>query len=413
MLFTKKNIYTILLYGGATGITSLVPFFLLPILTKELSIADYGVLALIEVSVLFVLPFVSLKVEAGIGVEYFKLSQRSFKVYVINALLLSMLAFLVTVVVLFFFKGAIGKLISIEPFYILMLPVFALLRVVGAVLLTLFRSQQRPDKFFLLCLIQGLIDLSFSLLLVVVFKIGIDGRLIGVYFSLLMVTIAGMVYFFINGFFRIWSTRYLKRIMQYSMPIIPHAIAGFVIVMSDRYFLSHYFGAVEVGLYAVGYQISGVMLLVGTVINQFWSPQLYGYLKNKSYKEAKVMGTSISLFLLVSGYIIFFSQDYFYMILVDEKFYVSKPFFKWLLLGFIFQSLYFVVANYLFFYAKTVLLAKLTSLGAILNLVLNYVLIMSFSSIGVAYSTALTWLVVLTMVSLSVYFKKVKWEAIC
>jgi len=61
-------------------------------------------------------------------------------------------------------------------------------------------------------------------------------------------------------------------------------------------------------------------------------------------------------------------------------------------LKFIFvYQLYFLVSNFIFFEKNTVILAKITFSGAILNIVLNYYLIKEFGTIGVAYATAITW----------------------
>ena len=79
--------------------------------------------------------------------------------------------------------------------------------------------------------------------------------------------------------------------------------------------------------------------------------------------------------------------------LVDVDFYKAKDFFPILLLGFVFQSYYYLFTNFLFFQKKTVLLAKLTFFSAILNLILNYLLITQYAVIGVAYATAITYCV--------------------
>lgn len=408
-----NHIRTILLYGGAMGVTSLVPFIMLPLLTNELSVEDFGVLALIETSILFMVPIVSIKIEAGVGVQYFKLTQHHFKIYVINALFLSLLAFFIVFSAIFIFNDVLSQYIGLTPAYVLVLPVFALLRVVGAVMLTMFRSQSKPGYFFILSLIQSVIDIVLSIFLVVIFKNGIIGRLQGVYGALLIVTLLGLIYLYKNGYFLYWRLKYTKQILSYSLPLIPHSIAGVVIVMSDRYFLANYYGPQEVGLYAASYQIAAVMLLMGTVINLFWSPLLYSCLRDKTYTEAIRGGGGIAIFLLIAAAFMYGIHDLLYSLLVDEKFFVSKMFFVWLLLGFLFQSLYFLLANYLFYYSKTILLAVLTVVGAVVNLVLNYLLIERFASIGVAYSTAITWFVLLFMVFVTVVFNHSRWQEKC
>ena len=102
---------------------------------------------------------------------------------------------------------------------------------------------------------------------------------------------------------------------------------------------------------------------------------------------------SLMILFLFIGLVIFLSEGILFHIFVNENFYEAKEYFLWLLVGFIFQSLYFLITKFLFYAEKTKLLASFTFAGAILNLNLNYFFIQSFGAIGVAYATALTWFV--------------------
>ncbi len=405
----KTHIFSFILYGLALGLASLVPFLMLPILSRVLTVAEFGTLALIEISILFMVPFVSLKIESGVGVEYFRLKHINFKVYVFNALLLALVSFFIVFGLLLLFQDFIKEFIALPSYYVLMLPIFALLRVLGAVLLTIYRSKQQPLNYFYLSVTQTIIDFSLSYFMVVILKEGLDGRLWGIYLAFGVTSVWALIYFYQNGYFSYRSFKYIKTVILFSSPLIPHALASVLIVMSDRYFLSYYFGAETVGLYAVAYQVSAIMLLIGVVINQVWGPQLYKWLKNKRYSRSEKYGALVALLLVFCALIVFLSESMLYSFLVDEKFYDSKPFFVWLLLGFLFQGLYFIVSGYLFFYKKTFLLSKITVSMALINLLLNYLMIKEFSAIGVAYATSLTWFLLFIGVLYIVYCRKNKW----
>ena len=82
-----------------------------------------------------------------------------------------------------------------------------------------------------------------------------------------------------------------------------------------------------------------------------------------------------------------------FYVFVNDDFSLAKQYFPYLLLGFLFQSFYFLATNKFFYEKRTGLLASITALGAFLNLVLNYIFINDFGVVGVAYATCLTWLV--------------------
>ena len=185
---------------------------------------------------------------------------------------------------------------------------------------------------------------------------------------------------------------YARQIFSFGLSLIPHSIGGVILAMADRLFIGHFEGAKEVGLYSVAYQVGAVMLLVGTSVNQAMAPALFGLLKKRTENSVLAKITLI----IGMGYVAFSTTLYFFAELifryfVSDKYIVAKDYFPYLLIGFLFQSLYFLFTNYLFYYNRTRLLAGITFGGALLNLGLNYVLIKSYGPIGVAYSTAITW----------------------
>lgn len=390
----KKLGSNILIYGLTNGLKSLVPFIMLPILTHYLSVKDYGVLSLIETSILFISPFVMLNIHSAISVEYFTAKDKDdFAKYVTNSLIITIFSFLMVFFILNLFSKQFSQIIHIDEFWIKILAFLAFLKIIPLVVLTIFQSSNQPFKYFLFSIFLVLFDFTLSYILIVFCDKGILGRIIGVYGAYFL--------FSIMGFYILYKLRYVvlkiilkfsKQILEYGVPLIAHSIGGIVLAMSDRYFLAYFIDNKIVGLYTVAYQISGIMLLFSMSINQAWRPMLYNLLKNSNLKKAKQINFILVVIFILSFCILYFIIPLIYKILINERFYDSKIFVFWLLIGFLFQSLYFIYTNYLFFYKKTKLLSVITFSGAILNIILNYIGIKLFGSIGVAYATAITWM---------------------
>lgn len=386
----SKNI---IIYGSTNGIKSLVPFLMLPILTASITPEQYGELSLLETTILFLLPFIMLSINGAVNVEYFKLNDKiEYKKYVVNAILLSFISFLFFSCLLFLFKADFSRLIKLNENWVELLTLFAFLRVISTVLLTIFQASGKAKVYSYFSISQTLIDFSISYYLVVILKYDIVGRIIGVYFSFFLFSILAIYLLYKMEYFKYPLTfKYSKDILHFGIPLIPHAIGGVVLAMSDRYFISYFCENSDVGLYTVAYQVSAVLLLITTSVNQAWSP-IFLKLMNVG-EERKIK--NIILFLLIAFFmfsiIVYFSSSFIYNNFVDIRFHESKKYFVYLLLGFTFQSFYFLFTNYLFFYKRTALLAMITIIGAIFNVILNYYLIKYYGSIGVAYSTAITW----------------------
>ena len=390
----KKLTSNIVIYGATNMLKSLVPFLMLPILTTYLTPKDYGILSLIEVSILFLLPFITLNINSAINVEYFHLEHTQLKIYISNAILLSFLSGILFILLAFIFKQPISQALNLTEKLVLVLPIFALLRIVSTVLLGLYQVSEQPIKFASYTIIQTIIDFIFSYILIVYWKLGYIGRLEGIYFAFFIASIYGIYILYKQKLLTLLNPiTYMKEILRYGIPLIPHVIGGVIIAMSDRYFISYFIGNDIVGYYTTAYQMGAIMLLVSISINQAWMPILFKMLREYQTYKQQIKKYTIFLFFLYTfiGLVLYLLSDVLFSFFINEKFYMAKMFFPALLLGFMFQSYYYLFTNFLFFQKRTKILAKITFICAILNLILNYFLIHQFGAIGVAYATIITW----------------------
>ena len=389
----KKLSSNIVIYGGTNAIKSLVPFLMLPILTFYISPKEYGDLALIETTIMFLLPFIMLNINGAINVEYFRRDDRQeYKQYVINAIVLSFFSFLFISLLLYFFKIQFSSWINLDSQWVELLALFTFLRVLSTIILVIFQASERPKLYAYFSIAQTIVDFTISYYLVVILQYSILGRVIGIYSSFFIFMLLALYILYKMDYFKEKLTfKYTKEILSFGIPLIPHAIGGIILAMSDRYFISYYMGNSEVGFYTVAYQVSAVLLLVSMSINQAWTPMFFRLMKEKNYGQInKVIGVLFILFLFCTiG--VYFLSSVIYAYFIDIRFYNSKVYFPYLLLGFAFQSFYFLFTNYLFYYKKTSLLSMITFSGAVLNLILNYIFIKIYGTIGVAYATAITW----------------------
>jgi len=389
----KKLTSDIIIYGGTNALKSLVPFLMLPILTIYISPNEYGELALIETTILFLLPFIMLNINGAINVEFFHQENKSeYKQYVVNAIIISFLAFLLVSLLLYLFKNTISALINIDLIFVEFLTVFTFLRVLTSVILVIFQASRQVYSYASFSIFQTIVDFTISYYLIAILQYGIKGRLIGIYGSFFIFSILAIYILYRMGYFKDKLTfRYTKEILSFGIPLIPHSIGGIILAMSDRYFISYYAGNSEVGLYTVAYQISAVLLLISMSINQAWSPMFFRLMKDNRHDYINKFIISLCTVYMISAISIYFLSPFIYDNFIDIKFHNSQIYFSFLLLGFLFQSLYFLFANYLFYYKKTALLGIITFTGATINLILNFILIKQHGVIGVAYATAITW----------------------
>ena len=66
-LFKTASVYTI-----SNILNALIPFFLIPVLTRYLTPVDYGITSMMQVMIGFLTPFVGLNLHGAIAVKYYK-----------------------------------------------------------------------------------------------------------------------------------------------------------------------------------------------------------------------------------------------------------------------------------------------------------------------------------------------------
>ena len=139
-----------------------------------------------------------------------------------------------------------------------------------AQLTSLYRAEERSVSYSLASLANVVITIGATVLLVVVFRQGATGVMVGnfagtlaVYAVLLVARREQLGLQFDRALFR--------EMNRFGMPLVPSGIALWVINFSDRFFLVKLAGAAEVGLYSIGVRISMALVLVLTAFRTAWA----------------------------------------------------------------------------------------------------------------------------------------------
>ncbi|WP_345868363.1 oligosaccharide flippase family protein [Shewanella algae] len=189
-----------------------------------------------------------------------------------------------------------------------------------------------------------------------------------------------------------YSVKALVEIYKFSLPLIPHLLAGSVIAFSDRVFVQHYIGDAALGIYSLAYSLSSSGYVLFMAFSKHWSRLLYmredGDDVVDLFKGALISCSSLAI--MWSLIIFLFSSFAFRYFFVDEYKPASE---LMLLLGMAtcMQGIYSVIVHVIFRKGWTVKIMLVTVIASILNLVANFLLIPSFGLEGAVYSTFLSY----------------------
>ncbi len=383
------------IYGVATLLNAVLPFLLLPVLSYYLSPAEYGLVAMFLLMQNIFGPLVTLNVPTAISKRYFyDESNSEFSKYVGNSLLISLVCFLILLVVTFLFRKGLSNLTELPEKWLFISLVTAACFGVIQVRLTVWQMQNKAKNYAILQVSLVLIKLVLSLFFVVVLLYSWEGRASAILIANIVLAVFSYISMVRDKTIN-WSfdRKLINHAVKYGAPIIPHSLAGFAIAYTDRLTINSLIGLDTMGLYTVAYQVSSVFNMATNAFNMAFIPWLYKQLK-KSIEDAWAKFQIVKITYLVMGILILswlllvlFLPFVFRLLSVEYN--ESTVFLNYLLLGFMFNGMYYMFCNYLFYSEKTAKVSFITISSAILNVPLTYVFVMENGAIGAAQATAI------------------------
>ena len=222
---------------------------------------------------------------------------------------------------------------------------------------------------------------------------GVSGAL----WAQLLAAIGGAVLsaFVIRGEVRLaFHPRLLRPALVYSLPLVPHFLAHWVLASSDRMILEKYVPLAEVGVYSLAYQVASLMMLyvqggAGGII------PVYGRLDRKDESATKAVSRLVTYFVLVLvgvGLAIALPGAELIRLVMPGQYAEADRFMPWIVLAQLMMGLYLPSTCVLNLLAGQTWKVAIATIGAaLLNVALNLWLIPHYGTIAAAVTTAVAY----------------------
>ncbi|GGM31897.1 polysaccharide biosynthesis protein [Paraliobacillus quinghaiensis] len=390
-LLKASGIYTI-----TNIINKAIPFLLLPILTVYLTPSDYGVVSMFTVLIGFFMPIAGLNISGAISRKFFD-DNKDFGLYISSALYLLFISITIFSIIIFLFSDIIQGITLFPKSYMHLIILCILGNIIFQITLSLWQVREKAVLYGIFQIVLTTLNIIISLILVIRFDYGWLGRINGQVIAFGICSLIGLFIIIKNEKIPLKKNHlYIKDILHFGIPLIPHAVGAFFITMSDRIFITNMVGIHETGIYTVGYQIGMIIQVLQDSFNRAWIPYLYKNLKqnrlNLKVKIVKITYIYFIVILVITLLLSLFSPlitEWF----LSDTFAGASEFVIWVALGYAFNGMYKMVGGVIFYEKKTKLLSLVTFITAMLNLVLNYVLIKLNGAVGAAQATTLSFFV--------------------
>lgn len=384
----KKHI---ILYSISNIVNAMLPFLLLPILTKYLSPEDFGRLTVIQILISISLPFILLNIHGLFIIEYSKLNKKEFGEFISSMLWIPIISFFILQLLFFIFQNELSFYLKISNKWILLSPLFILIQVIPTIIGVVFQAKSNPKNYGIYKISLTIVNFLFTLLFIVIYSMGLEGRMWAIFYSFIFFTFIGLLILYKEGYLHFYiSLSNITNALKFGIPLLPHSIAGIFLSMSDKLFLSSKLDAYEVGVYSLAFQLSSGLLIFMTSVNQAWVPYLYNQLNNNPDNDIKkniVKQTyKIMVLMSITTIIFIFIIPLLYRLFIDNKYQDGLLLAQILTFGFMFQGFYFMLTNYIFYVKKTYFLSLITVLSVFLLWVFLNIFVSYFGLYGAAYS---------------------------
>jgi len=407
-LFTKR----IGLVGITTLLVSLSGIILLPILTKNLPIEEYGMWALIGVTiglipavVMLGLPYTMVRfLSAAKTREEIQEGFYSIAFIVLfTSAIASLLLFLLS-------KPIASSLFDNNLTIARILPLIVFITCLNGLLLNFFRTFQQIKRYSIFLFIKTYLNVA----LVAYFVLsgyGIFGAVMGLLITDLIVFLIMASLIISEIGIKIPKFTHTREYLTFGLPTIPGNLSSWIVNSSDRYVIGIFLGAAFVGYYSPGYMLGGVISMFMAPLGFMLPAVLSKYYDENNMSEVKtVLKYSLKYFLLLaipSTFGISLLSKSILTILTTPEIasqgYLITPFVavSALLLG-----TYAVIMQIIVLEKKTKITGTIWIIAAILNLGLNLIFVPYIGILGAAITTLLAFALafILTSFYSSKYF---------
>lgn len=383
------------IYSISTIATKGISLLLIPFYTTYFSPADYGVLDLLVVFSGIVNAIVSLQI--GQATARFladgnlsELEKKRIGSTGITALVwLYLFAFILLLGISFFWEKWTNPSYPITTYLFRLATINTVLHAISFQLFIHLRYRRKTKAYAILSFLQTIANMIFIFILVVYGKMGIDA----IYWaSLLLVPFVLILQFYLIREDVSWKIDWksLRKMLRYSVPLIPAAIALLVMEITDRLFIHHFLSVDALGIYGIGTKfpaafgllISSFSLALGPLVMQdYMHAETRKKLRQLLTNYLKWGGLLIVLLSLFSyeTLSIFTTESY-----LEGESVIPFMYFNYFVQGIILFSLGLSLNN------KTRIISLISVAAALLNCLGNYWLVPSWGIVGAAFSTSIS-----------------------
>lgn len=394
---SKKNKYSFLLKNiGLLTISNfgskILSFILIPLYTYLLTTTEYGTYDIYATTVSLMIPILTINIVEG--VMRFSLDKDCNKNDIFSIGLKRVINAIIVFSILVLINKIIGIIRIFNEYYILFILLFSF-ELIYSLFSQFSRGLEKIKEVAIAGFINSISIVTFNIFFLLVIKSGLEG-----YF---WANILGYILPSIYIFFKLKIWKYYenkknkdlkKEINNYSRPLVFNTISWWINNVSDRYIVTWICGVAANGIYSIAYKIPSILNVFQSIFSQAWTLSAVKEYKNDNGEFYTNTYKVYNLALIIICSLLIALDKIIAKILFSKEFFIAWKYAPFLMISVLFGSLSGLLGGIFSAAKKSKDLARTTFLGAIVNTILNVLLVYFIGPIGAAISTMISYIIV-------------------
>ena len=372
--------------------TQFVSFLLIPLYTRLLIASDYGFIDLVQTYITLFVPIFTLKLDSATFrflIDCRKEDKKKERNEVITNVL-TIIFFLS--IIIFIGMLLLQNIIKIKYYVVVCCNIFILM--ISNILLQFLRGLGKNKHYSISTILMSLTTLISNFVLIIIFKFNASSILI----SSTIANILGILYISIvlklHSFIdiKLINKKKIKDLLFYSLPMIPNQLSWWIVNISDRTIITHFINTAANAVYTVSCKFSNIVNTVFAIFSTSWQETASLHINDKNSEEF-LSDMMNSIFILFASFSIIMMVMIPFVFDLGESYRVGFNYIPILLLGNIFNILVSLLGGIYIALKMVKQVANTTIISAILNILINLLLIKKFGLYAASVSTLIAYLI--------------------
>jgi O-antigen/teichoic acid export membrane protein len=410
-----KALQSLSAYGISHFITIIQPIIITPLITRRLSLEEYGTYSLYFVFLTFLIPIISLNFSSFVLKEFYNELKNELKKYLDIFISISFISLITILGVTFIFKDLLKETLELPSINIVYYAVFSsFFLTIITLSKSVLRSQNQTKMFVLVNLF---LVISITLMVSVLYYFDIlslnsvlAGFAITYGFGSLIIMRYVLKINLLPSF--ILNTKIIKRVLKFSLPLVLYSLTAMIFVMSDRLIINHFISKNSLAVYSATFQLAFGVAAFGTVLQLAWNPFVFKQMTSNIVinRKIKVYGIIAIVCLVIYSIIYLVLFPIVFQWYYPIEYLGGLEFFHWFIFGGMIQSIYWLVNPILMVLEKNMYFFYITLFSAVISICCN----IYFVDFGIKYFALvyfISWLFqLIALISVTAYWyrKKIK-----